>query len=354
MPRLLRRSRIVGALALGAYAALLWWCSGAFVAGFGGTREHPRIVVYGFSVIGEVMCERIFPAFRERWRRERGVELDFVSSFVASGTVANQIRCGAPADVAILAHPDDADRIAAAGMARGRWRDQPHGGALNRTAVGIVVRPGNPLRIASFEDLACPGVRVVHPDPLTSGGAQWAILAEYGSRLVALRPTAKAAEAERAAYELLLGIWRNVVAQAPSARAAKTQFDTGFGDALVTYEVEALLDEAKGRRIEWIAPPATILTEHPVVVVERNIGSIEREAVDAFVAYLWSEEAQRAFVAYGFRSVLPGLDAENSRLRPIPLAFKVGALGGWGNARREIVQGIWRERVMREVRGETP
>jgi sulfate transport system substrate-binding protein len=333
---------------VGAIAALLWWCGDTFFSALGRDR-HPKIFVYGFSILAEPLRERILPAFRDRWRREHGEEVEFVESFAASGTVANQIVYGAPCDIAFLAHPDDADRIAAAGMTRRPWRDLPYNGILNSTAIVILVRPGNPHGIASFADLARPGIRIVHPDPLTSGGAQWAILAEYGARLLDSRERAAPEQARREAYDQLLAIWRNVVAQAPSARAAKMQFDTGFGDALVTYEVEAFLDIAKGRPIELVTPASTILTEHAVVLVDHNIGPHERAAVEGLARFLWTEEAQRAFAEYGYRSVIPGLGAEDTRLRPIPRGFTVGALGGWRAARRAIVEEIWREHILHEV-----
>jgi sulfate transport system substrate-binding protein len=331
-----------------AVALLAWTSADTFFPALRAGGQRTKLFVYGFSILAEPLRERIFPAFQDRWRRERGEEILFVDSFAASGTVANQVALGAPADVAILAHPGDADRIVEAGMARG-WRDRPYGGVLNRTAIAIVVRPGNPRAIRSFADLARPGVRVVHPDPLTSGGAEWAVLAEYAApleeaRVRGLPPDPAAAE------RTLAAIWRNVVAQAPSARAANMQFETGFGDALVTYEVEALLDARRGGSAECVVPETTILTEHPVVVVDRNVTRRERPAVEAFVRFLQSDEAQRAFAAYGYRSVLPGLDAANPALRPIPHAFTVAALGGWKRAREAIVERIWQERVLREGR----
>src|SRR4029077_5976943 len=138
--------------------------------------------------------------------------------------------------------------------------------------------------IRDFADLARPGVRIVHPDPQTSGGAIWAILAEYGAG-ERLRPAGGRA--------LLLGVWRNVVAQASSARAARTQFENGFGDALVTYEQEVVRDRARGRlKGEVISPRSTVLSEHTLVVVGRNVDPSERELIAALVEFLWSDEAQ--------------------------------------------------------------
>jgi sulfate transport system substrate-binding protein len=187
-------------------------------------------------------------------------------------------------------------------------------------------------------------VRIVHPDPMTSGGANWAIVAEYGS---GARGTPGG---EAAGEAVLAGVWKNVVAQAASARAARTQFENGFGDALITYEQEAIYDRGRGRLAADISyPQRTILSEHTLVVIDRNIRPRERALVDRFVRFLWSEEAQGLFVKYGFRSGRPELDAENTSFGTIAQPFRIADFGGWRRARRDIVDGIWKDRVMKGI-----
>lgn len=299
------------------------------------------VIVYGFSILEEVMNQGILPAFQRAWRSETGEDIEFITSFSGSGTITSQMILGVPADVGILSLELDAIRLEEAGTLPGpTWRNLPNAGILNRTPFVILVRPGNPKGIHDFSDLTRPGIGVVHPDPLTSGGAQWAILAEYGS--VYLRTGDK-----EPAYDQLLGIWRNVIAQAPSARAARTQFESGFGDALITYEQELLPDLKQGTlEGEIIYPPSTILSEHVVVVLDKNVTPDEHELVDAFVASLWEEPAQRIFVDYGFRSIDESLDALNPLFGRIPEPFTVADLGGWPRAKKEIVDEIWRSRVL--------
>ncbi len=307
---------------------------------------RPRtIVFYGFSILGEAMNNGIFPAFQEEWRSRTGERVEFISSFAGSGTITNQLIMGVPAEVALLSLELDALRLSDAGVIPPQsWRSLPHHGVVNRTPFIILVRPGNPVNIQDFDDLARPGVRVVHPDPLTSGGANWAIVAEYGAG-----QRQHPADPE-AGYRLLQGIWRNVVAQASSARAARTQFENGFGDALITYEQEALYDRARGRlNAEIVYPRSTILSEHTLVVVERNVAPAERDVVDAFVDFLWSEQAQRIFVQYGFRSVDEALNTSNPAFGKIADPFLIDDFGGWLSAKRDIVDAIWRDRVLPEV-----
>lgn len=310
-----------------------------------GRPPQPRtIIFYGFSILGEVMNEGIFPSFAREWEEATGERVEFVSSFAGSGTVTNQLILGVPADLALLSLELDALRLTHAGVLDGRpWRSLPHAGVVNRTPFILLVRPGNPRAIRDFGDLAAPGVAVVHPDPLTSGGANWALLAEFGAG--ARRDPGDPGAGAR----LLAGLWRNVVAQAASARAARTQFENGFGDVLVTYEQEVLWDRARGRlRGEIVYPHSTILSEHTLVAIPRNIEDDERELIDAFVAFLWSEKAQRIFVEYGFRSVDGALN-EGATFGAIADPFLVDELGGWERAKRDIVDAVWRDQVLPEL-----
>jgi sulfate transport system substrate-binding protein len=335
------RSR--GAWPLLFLGGLLLWAAWPWLPISRAATPPATVVFYGFSILGDTMEQGIFPAFQKSWAARGGAPVEFLSSFGGSGTVTNQVIMGVPAELVLLSLESDADRLADAGVVPARsWRALPHGGVVNRTPFVILVRPGNPKGIHDFSDLARPGIGVVHPDPLTSGGAQWAIVAEFGAG-------ARAAGGDPQAGErLLAGIWRNVVAQASSARAARTQFENGFGDALITYEQEALWDKSRGKlRGEIVYPRRTILSEHTLVRVDRRIGPRERAAADAFTGYLWSEEAQKIFVTRGFRSVEDSWNAGNPAFGRIEEPFSIADYGGWQKAKKEIVDGVWKERVMK-------
>ena len=310
---------------------------------FSRQKSKPTIVFYGFSILGEAMTGGIFPAFQKAWSDEGHGEVVFRGSFSGSGTITNQIILGAPAHLALLSLESDADRLAGAKVVPAEsWRRLPEGGVVNRTPFVIFVRPGNPLSVHDFSDLTRGGVRIVHPDPLTSGGANWAIVAEYGAGFRESGGDAGAGEA------LLAGIWRNVAAQAASARAARTQFENGFGDALITYEQEAVYDKSRGRlKADVVVPRRTILSEHTLVVIDKNVHPEEREAVERFTKFLWSEEAQRIFVRYGFRSVREDLNANHPEFGKVEDPFRIADFGGWRRAKKEIVDDIWKRRVMR-------
>jgi sulfate transport system substrate-binding protein len=144
---------------------------------------NPTITVYGFSIMKEALDKQIIPAFKEKWKREHGQDIEFFTSFAGSETIVNQILYGAPADVAMLSIERDAQRLFDGKATRTDWHAYPNRGIVNKTPFVILVRKGNPKGIEDFSDLAKPGVELIHPDPVSSGGAQWSILAIYGSQL---------------------------------------------------------------------------------------------------------------------------------------------------------------------------
>ena len=311
--------------------------------GTASSKTPTTIVFYGFSILGEAMNGGIFPAFQAKWQADGHGPVTFTSSFAGSGTITNQIILGAPAQLVLLSLESDADRLADAKVVPdGSWKKLPHGGVVNRTPFVIFVRPGNPLHIRDFADLTRKGVRIVHPDPLTSGGANWALVAEYGA---GLRESGGKPEAGEA---MLAGIWKNVAAQAASARAARTQFENGFGDALITYEQEAVYDKSRGRlNVDVVYPRRTILSEHTLVVIDKNVSANDKALIESFAQFLWSEEAQRIFLKYGFRSVQDELNAGHAEFGQIQDPFTIADFGGWRKAKKEIVDEVWKRRVMK-------
>jgi sulfate transport system substrate-binding protein len=310
--------------------------------------SNTGITVYGFSIMKESLEKAIFPAFAAKWKQEHGEEVKFTSSFAGSETVTNQILQGVGADIAILSIERDVDRLKQGGFITSDWQQLPAQGIVNKTPFVILVRRGNPKGIRDFPDLAKPGVKIIHPDPVSSGGAMWSILAIYGSELIkSEKETGKRDEAR--ALNTLRGIWRNVIATPGSAREARTQFETGYADALITYELEALQMKQAGAAIEIVVPESTIFSEHPAVIIDRNITAAERPVVNAFIQYLWSDEAQSAFVKFHFRSVTnEELNKENKEFAEIKLPFYVKDLGGWSKAYPDIIEHVWRDQVQRK------
>ena len=308
-----------------------------------------NITLYGFSIMKEPLEKAIYPAFAAKAKREHNIDIHFTSSFAGSETVTNQILQGVKAQVAILSIERDADRLKQAGFVTSDWHLLPQEGIVNKTPFVILVRKGNPKGIHDFNDLAKPGVKLIHPDPVSSGGAQWSILAMYGSELVKSKQGTGTEDRTRA-LQTLQAIWRNVISTPASAREARTTFELGNGDALITYELDGLLMKEGNPRadVDIVIPEATIFSEHPAVVIDRNVSVVDRPVINAFMQYLWSDEAQRAFVKYHFRAANnEALNQENKELATIKSPFTVNdpLIGGWSRAYPEIIEGIFRAQV---------
>lgn len=316
-----------------------------------------NITLYGFSIMKEPLEKAIYPAFIAKWKQEHGQDIHFTSSFAGSETVTNQILQGVKAEIAILSIERDAQRLKEKGFVTSDWHALPQKGIVNKTPFVILVRKGNPKGIHDFSDLAKPGVRLIHPDPISSGGAQWSILAIYGSEVVKAEkqipnsgngPPKEIGQAR--GLELLKSIWRNVFSTPASAREARTTFELGNGDALVTYELDALLMTKSNSNTdaEIVIPEATIFSEHPAVIVDRNVSASERPVLEAFMQYLWTEETQRAFVQFHFRSTTDeALNQENKELATIKSPFTVDYFGGWDKAYPDVIEHVFRDQVQK-------
>lgn len=306
------------------------------------------ITLYGFSIMKESLEKAIFPGFAARWKQLHGQEVRFQSSFAGSETVTNQILQGAPAEVAILSIERDAQRLKNGGFATTDWHSFPSGGIVNKTPFIIIVRKGNPKGIRDFSDLGKPGIKLIHPDPVSSGGAQWSILAIYGSELKKSEVESKEQDKARA-LQTLRAMWRNVISTPGSAREARTTFELGNGDALITYEIEGLLMKEANAPIEIVVPRSTMFSEHPAVVIDKNVSSDKRQIIDAFIQYLWSDEAQQAFVKFHFYSTTnDAFNQANTGFGKIELPLTIEYFGGWDRAYPEVIEGIFSAQVQKK------
>jgi sulfate transport system substrate-binding protein len=326
-------------------ASLTILLSACLPASPGEQNGGQTITLYGFSIMKESLEKDIIPTFKAKWKAERGQDVDFVTSYAGSETVTNQILQGVPAQVAILSIERDVDRLVEGKAVTHDWKSLPNGGIVNKTPFIILVRKGNPKGIKDFSDLAKPDVRIIHPDPVSSGGAQWSILAIYGSELK--KSKAESGEFDQGrALTTLQAIWKNVIATPGSAREARTSFETGYGDALITYELDGLMMKQAGGAVDLVIPKATIFSEHPAVLIDRNVNAAQKPVVEAFLSYLWSDEAQKAFVKNHFRSVTnETFNSENKELAGIEQPFTVDMFGGWSRAYPDVIQNIFQAKV---------
>ena len=289
-----------------------------------------KLIIYAFSTQEEVFSEGILPAFEQAWESESGQELEIEIVFGPSATLAGEINLGAPADVVIFSNAHHVNWLKI-----GRKVDmdsQPI--VIGQSPMVIVTRPGNPHGIHAFADLTDSDLCLLHADPRTSGAGEWAILAEYGSAL-------REKGSEEVAREQLQGIWNNVNLLGASARATLVMFEMGVGDAMVTYEQDALLAQQRGIPMEIIYPPSTIIAQHIAAPVDDNVILRELPIVEAFMEYLVSDSAQQVLGNFSLRQV-------NSTSEGYPLIsdpFIVEDLGGWSSAYTELVENYWQQEI---------
>jgi ABC-type sulfate transport system substrate-binding protein len=294
-------------------------------------RNAPvRLVVYAFSIQEEAFTQGVLPAFEQAWEAQTGRDLTIEAVFGASGTLAGQINLGAPADVAVFSNAEHVDWLKLGKMVH---RDTEPA-IVGCTPMVIATRPGNPYQVASFADLAQPGLKLLHADPRSSGAGEWGVLAEYGSAYLASKD-------EAAAKSQLKAIWDNVRLLAASARAAMSTFELGAGDALITYEQDALLARQRGVGLETVTPPRTIAAQPAAVIVDDNVTRAERPVVEEFVSFLVSGAGQQILSRYYMRPP----DCQGEAFAPLAQPFTVEDLGGWSQAYADLVDGVWKKEI---------
>jgi sulfate transport system substrate-binding protein len=285
-------------------------------AGCGGSSSasSKKVSLVAYSTPKEAYGALI-PAF-DKTSAGRGVT--FTQSYGASGDQSRAVESGLGADVVAFSLEPDITRLVKAGLVDSNWNADTHKGMVTDSVVVLAVRKGNPKHIKGWADLVKPGVQVITPNPFTSGGARWNVMAAYGSQIAQGR-----SEAEATKY--LTDLFHNVAVQDKSARDALQTFTGGKGDVLISYENEAITAQQKGEKIDYVIPDQTILIENPVAVTK---DSANKQAATAFVDYLRTAPAQKIFAEKGYRPVDPSLVDAKKYPKPKQL-FTIAKFGGW-------------------------
>jgi sulfate transport system substrate-binding protein len=264
--------------------------------------------------------EEIIPAFK---KTPEGEGVGFKQSYGASGDQARAVEAGLKADVVALSLAPDVEKLVDAKKVAAGWNKDEYDGFVTTSVVVLAVRKGNPKNIKSWADLLKDGVEVIQPNPFTSGGAKWNIMAAYGAQL-------EAGKSEAEAKEYLRQLIKQVPVQDKSAREALQTFVGGKGDVLLAYENEAITAQQKGEDVDYVIPPeGTILIQNPITV---TTGA--SDAAAKFVDFARSDEAQKIFGEKGYRSVNKDLVDESKYPTPKNL-FTIDDLGGWSQVNDE-------------------
>jgi sulfate transport system substrate-binding protein len=288
----------------------------------------------------------VMSALETDWEQTpQGSGVTFTQSFGPSTSQAQAVAAGQPADLVFLSWPGDIEILVNAGLVNANWDEQSYRGIVANTVVVFALRDGNPKKIKQWSDLIKPGVQVITPDPFSSGSAKWNVLAAY-----AAQRHLKKTDAEAVAY--VKALFRNVVAQPTSGTNATAAFLAGEGDALLTYESEAINANLKGSNIQYVIPKQTLLIQLPIAVIEN---SPNKYLANEFIQYIKEEPAQVVFGQYGFRPVNPAAAKQfKFPIRPGQITLSDPVLGGYAAAQaRWFATGGLMTQIEQEVGGPT-
>src|SRR5690554_5514088 len=248
-------------------------------------------------------------AFSKYWQAETGQSVNVRQSHGGSGSQARAVIDGLDADVVTLALAYDVDALRQHDLIPENWQSRLANNSSPYTStIVLLVRKGNPKNIKDWDDLVRDDVEVITPNPKTSGGARWNYLAAWGYALK------QNGGDEEKAYEFVRKLFANVPVLDPGARGATNTFvQRGLGDVFIAWENEAYLSvEQLGKgEFEIVVPSVSILAEPPVTVVDKNVDRKgTREVAEAYLQYLYSEEAQRIAARNYYRPSNPEIARE--------------------------------------------
>jgi len=295
--------------------------SASSAAASGGPKTQLSLIAYSTP---QVVYDEVIPQFQ---KTQAGNGVTFKESFGASGDQSRAVEAGLPADVVTFSLAPDMDRLVKAGLVANDWANTPTKGLVSKSVVSLIVRKGNPKNIHTWDDLLKPGVKVLTPNPFTSGAAKWNIMAAYGAK-------SGGGENAQAGLDYLRQlITKHVVVQDKSGREALQNFTSGTGDVLISYENEAITAQKKGQKVDYVIPDQTISIENPIAVVSK---SSHTQQAKAFVDFALSAPAQQVFADWGYRPVDQAVFDKNKAKFPTPKGlFTIQDLGGWSKVNDE-------------------
>ncbi|WP_412516630.1 sulfate ABC transporter substrate-binding protein [Actinomadura madurae] len=303
---------VLGLAALAAGAAA---CGGS---GSSGGKVRLSLVAYSTP---QAAYEAIIKEYR---KTPEGKKVTFTRSFGASGEQSRAVASGLKADIVGFSLEPDMTRLVENGLVDANWNSGPEKGMITKSVVVLATRKGNPKNVRTWDDLVRPGVQVITPNPFTSGGAQWNIMAGYGAKA-----NKGADKAAGTAY--LHALFKNVPVQDSSARKSLQTFSGGKGDVLLAYENEAIFARQNNQPLDYTVPESTILIENPVAVTKKSAHPAEAQA---FLKFLRGKKAQEIFVENGYRPVADGVRGAEKFPNPSGL-FTINDLGGWPKVKKE-------------------
>jgi sulfate/thiosulfate transport system substrate-binding protein len=276
-----------------------------------------NIDLVAYSTPQQAFEEGLIPAFQDT---DAGGGVDVSTSFGASGDQRRAVEAGQQADLVDFSLEPDMTALVEAGKVAQDWNSGPTKGIISSSVVSIATRPGNPEDIQSFDDLLTKDVEIITPNPATSGGAKWNIMAIYGSQI-------EAGKSEQEALDAVATVISKTSVLDDSARDSLQTFASGKGDVLIGYENEAIQAQDEGIDLEYVLPDSTIKIENPAAVTTE---AQDPQAAQAFLDFILTDEGQQILADYGYRPVTESVLQQNADEFPeVPGLFTIADFGGW-------------------------
>lgn len=273
-------------------------------------------------------------AFQSAWQAKTGQALDIKQSHGGSGKQARSVIDGLQADVVTLALAGDIDSLSKeAKLLPSDWQAKlPNNSSPYTSTIVFVVRKGNPKGIKDWVNLTADGVKVITPNPKTSGGARWNYLAAWAWA------NKEFSGDETKILDYMTKLFKNVPVLDTGARGSTTTFaQRGIGDIFLSWENEAwLIEKEFPEKTEIVYPSISILAEPPVAVVEKNTTKHgTSEVAKAYLEFLYTDEAQELAGKHFYRARNPQIAAKyKDKLPEIPLVTIDKDFGGWAKAQK--------------------
>lgn len=300
-----------------------------------GAAAVDEILNVSYDVSRETFAA-INPAFVASWKKSSGQTIKVNQSHAGSSAQARAVLEGLPADVVTFNQVTDVQTLHDKGkLVASDWRSRlPNRSSPYYSLPAFVVRPGNPKKIRTWDDLARPGVGIVIPNPKTSGNGRYTYLAAYAYALD------KNKGDHTKAKDFARAVLANVVVFDTGGRQATTSFlEKGQGDVLVTFEAEALgtVKEVGLSKAQAVTPPVSLLAEFPVAVVDKVVDQRgSRPVATAYLKFLYTPEAQHILAKHFYRVSDRAVSASYRKQFSTTRILTVEqTLGGWDKVAKD-------------------
>ena len=295
-------------------------------------QNSVELTLAGYAVAKPVFA-RLIPEFQKEWKAKTGQTVTFKESYGASNAQTRAILAGLEADVLAQNLQTNITPLVEKGLVKPNWDKRLPNKAIPAYTVMVqVVRPGNPKKISSWQDLTRDDVSIIAINPKTSGNARWGVLAGYG-------PIWKS-DGEQKAKEYLNQFVKNTRTLVNSGREATDAFiKNRIGDVLITFESEIIFtNEVFPRDFPYIAPSPNIQVDFPITVIDSVVDKRgTRKVAEAFTQFLFTPKAQEIYAQLGYRPVNKDVAKKYSKqYQQVNKLYTIADFGGWSQVNQKL------------------